>query len=88
MINLVHTSEKIKRRNHSLALMMDRMLERVSLDRCRLIREKIRCILGQSADDEAHIRKVSEQLAIKKNERRKVNKIQIEGYHKALAYMQ
>ena len=88
MINLIHTSEKIKRRNHSLAVMMDRLLERVSLDRSRLVREKVRCILGDTADDESKIRKVSEQLSVQKKERRKINKKQIDGYHKALVYMQ
>jgi len=50
MINLIHTSEKIKRRNHSFAVKMDRMLDRVRLDRNLLIKEKIECILGKQSD--------------------------------------
>lgn len=38
---LIHTSEKIKRRNHSFTIKMDRLFDRVYLDRNLLIKEKI-----------------------------------------------
>lgn len=63
IVKLLHTSEKIKRRNGTLALKMDRMLDRVTLDRNFIIKEKIQCILGpthKNAKDDASIKKLSE----------------------------
>jgi hypothetical protein len=48
--NLIHTSEKIKRHNYALDIKMERMLDRVKLDRNLLIKEKINCILGFNKD--------------------------------------
>lgn len=46
VVKLLHTTEKIKKRGHAFAVKMDRMFDRVCLDRTLLIKEKIECILG------------------------------------------
>ena len=48
---LIHTSEKIKRRNYSFTIKMDRLFDRVYLDRNLLIKEKIQCILGNNSGE-------------------------------------
>ena len=52
MVKLLHTTEKIKHRNKAFAVKMDRMFDRVCLDRNLLIKEKIKCILGDDSATE------------------------------------
>lgn len=56
VINMIHTSEKIKRRNYVLQQRMDRLLQRIALDRQLLIKDKIDCILGKA--DKPNLRKI------------------------------
>lgn len=45
---IIHTSEKIKARSVATATKLDRMLDRVDLDRSLLINEKIKSIWNDS----------------------------------------
>jgi hypothetical protein len=75
---------------------MDKMLDRVFLDRTILIKEKIQSILGVKPDTSklhASLRKQHQKGDLKKfckhNRlgRIKTNQVQTEGYHLALQYM-
>jgi hypothetical protein len=53
---MIHTSEKIRRRNYVLSQRMDRLLQRIALDRQLLIKDKIDSILGKA--DGPNLRKI------------------------------
>jgi hypothetical protein len=53
---MIHTSEKIRRRNYVLSQRMDRLLQRIALDRQLFIKDKIDSILGKA--DGPNLRKI------------------------------
>jgi hypothetical protein len=47
LIKLIHTSERIKYNEIKQKLTVDRLLDRVELDRNLIIKEKMKCIWGE-----------------------------------------
>jgi hypothetical protein len=86
LAKLLHTSEKMKRRNLANQLKQDRMLERVTLDRSLLIREKIKC-LNSDSEPRQREQPLSKLLKMNKMERQRHNRMQKIGYAKALHWM-
>jgi hypothetical protein len=74
---------------------MDRIFDRVCLDRTLLIKEKIECILGDNQDTQGlsdaleaeQTKSLSHQIEANKIERMKTNMVQKDGYQKILQYV-
>ena len=51
LFSIIHLSEKIKKRGQSLQKNVNKLLDRVSLDRTLLIKEKMKCIWNDEYAD-------------------------------------